>query len=119
MKPEKRRLAIAEFCGFTGCVDAECDYRKCQHLHKDGGVYFPETFSIPRYPDYPNDLNALMGVCRLLAEDGWMFTITTTSSNTWMCVSEKYGTRRYGIANTLAAAISESCLRVIGKWEEE
>lgn len=60
------RIAIAAKMGFTGCTDANCEHRKCQHLHKNGVSYFPETYSIPRYPDYPNDLNAMHEVSFLL-----------------------------------------------------
>lgn len=59
MTAESQRLAIAKVCGWEGCSDSKCDYRKAQHLHKGGVVAFPESYSIPRYPDYPNCLNAM------------------------------------------------------------
>jgi len=59
MTDQEIRIAIALETGFSGCVDESCDYRKCQHLHKESKVYFPEPFSIPMYPDYPNSLDAM------------------------------------------------------------
>lgn len=55
----KIRVALAELCGWKGCTDMNCCWRKCQHLHKDGVVGFPEPYSTSRYPDYPADLNAI------------------------------------------------------------
>jgi len=51
--------AMAEVAGWKGCADVNCEYRKAQHLHKNGVVGFPEWYSIPRYPNYLKDLNAV------------------------------------------------------------
>lgn len=61
MSEHKMRIAIAETQGYKGCTDINCDWRNCDHLHKDEVAYFPEWFSTSRYPDYPNDLNAMHG----------------------------------------------------------
>lgn len=59
MSDEEVRISIAISCGWKGCTDSNCEYRKCQHLHKGSVVGFPEPYSTSRYPDYANDLNAM------------------------------------------------------------
>lgn len=125
MKTEKQRLAIAEFSGWELRNETEVA------MHWPGGM-LPTT--VKRWfkkedrlgiaphdelPDYPNDLNALMDVCRLLAKDGWRFSVKTSHGGRYVCYFTKGDNEHYAIATTLAEAMSEAILRVIGKWEEE
>jgi hypothetical protein len=119
MKPEAQRLAIAKVCGWEGCSDSKCDYRKSQHLHKGGIIAFPESYSIPRYPDYLNDLNAMH-----VAEQ----TLTTTEQQnsyyaeiaeiTWG--NEETGDRQvvFNQLTATAAQRAEAFLKTLLLWEE-
>ena len=60
MTRTEKNIKICEALGWKGCTDAKCAYRKAQHLHDAiGHVCFPESFSIPRYPDHFTCLNAM------------------------------------------------------------
>lgn len=70
MTPEAQRIAIAQACGYRGCTDNKCAYRKAQHLHDGlGRIFFPEPYSLHRYPDYLNDLNAMHEAEKVLTEE--------------------------------------------------
>ncbi len=136
MKAELQRIAIAKVCGWEGCSDAACDYRKAQHLHKGGVIAFPESYSIPRYPDYPNDLNAMYTALRLLptdklhtfseelltvllhADDISDYPVTMAAQNTpaELCGPLVLVT---SIVFASAAQQAEALLRTLGLWVEE
>ncbi len=125
MKPSSQRIAIAEFCGWTGCADSECVWRKCQHLHKNGNVGFPEPFSTSRYPDYLNDLNAM--------HEAEMHCFQTpTERCQYLCILEDVADRTRQVASdhtvdsatqwacfATAAQRAEALLRTINKWTDE
>jgi hypothetical protein len=68
---EQKRVKITECLGWKGCTDARCDYRKAQHLHKDGRVWFFENYTMPevRIPNWFNDLNACHDIEKKLEGD--------------------------------------------------
>ena len=117
MNKEQMRIAIAKKMGFTGCDDAKCEYRKCQHLHKLGRVYFPESFSIPMYPNYPDDLNACHEAVESLGIDGEEWAVALWK----VTVGGKPITDRKAMllfSNATAPQRCEAMLRVWGLWKE-
>lgn len=106
MNPEKQRITIAELCGWSGCVDKSCEYRKCQHLHKGIVIGFPEPYSTSRYPDYCNDLNAIHDAEKIL--------------NPLQVVSYWSQLERQRIEPIIFATASqrsEALLKTLGKWK--
>lgn len=119
MTKEEMRVAIAEAMGYKGCVDVNCDWRKASHLHKDGKVYFPESFSIPMYPDYPNDLNAMAEAENTLTDEQWSRyrDLINEMAYQWACEHRpewKYFRRE----SCTSSQRAEAFLRTVGKWKD-
>ena len=116
MTEEQQRIAIAEFRGWKGCTDPKCDYRKAMHLHKNEVIAFPESYSIPRFPDYLNDLNAMHEAEKMMENDSALRLLYIENlERVTQCpfsVSEWYCT------TATAAQRAEALLRTIGKWVE-
>lgn len=83
-------------------------------------VYFPEPYSIPRYPDYLLDLNAMHeaektfnGNHQRIAryQDALIKVIGVTGFG-------PFGTIENWLLHATAAQRAEAFLRTIGKWEE-
>ena len=121
MKSEQQRIAIAKVCGWEGCTDPKCDYRKAMHLHKNGVVAFPESYSIPRFPDYPNDLNAMHEAeMTLTNEQRFLLAIhlkeMTNRGQFWSCCEEE----QWSLAcYATAAQRAEAFLRTLNLWTDE
>lgn len=113
MNEQEQRIAIAEACGWSGCTDPMCEWRKADHLHKARDVGFPESFSTKRYPDYLHDLNAMHEAEGILSPADQMdFSYhlkelaCPITGEDWMAI------------HATAAQRAEAFLRTIGKWKD-
>ena len=89
MKPDKQRIAIAEYC--------------------DTDIYIDDVLS-ERLPDYPNDLNAMHK-----AENHLPMELQDTYMEHLLDIT---GVKGWGICHALAEDRAEAFLKTIGKWEE-
>lgn len=100
MDKEKQRVAIAEFCGWTGSFGMYRQISSGKNLI--GG------------PDYLNDLNAIQEAVLSLPEElhhnymGYLGNIIDLKKNKDV----------FYMHNATAAQRSEALLKTIGKWEE-
>jgi hypothetical protein len=116
MSPEKQRIAMALLDGYTGCVDENCDWRKCQHLHRDGRCHFPQPYSVPSYPDYLSDGDAARGVAKKL--DSPAFRIKFVAAF-WASRLPPLISSDFDALTASPAEITEAVLRAADRWEEE
>lgn len=118
MKPEEMRVAIALACGYKGCTDSKCDYRKAQHLHDAAGrVCFPEPYSTSRYPDYLSDLNACAEMEKALGPNAFNYV---RSLEEVVAKAGGWEVRKQQMDDAVVFATAkqrcEAFLRTIGKW---
>ena len=98
------------------------------HLHKNGVIAFPESYSIPRFPDYPNDLNAMHEAEKMLnlkyhdtRTKYYMFLmrsvkrITNCDSMHWSEIEVDY---IYACIHATASQRAEAFLRTLNLWKE-
>jgi hypothetical protein len=107
MKPDKQRLAIAEYCGTD--------------------LYINDELS-DRVPDYLNDLNAMNEAEKSLSSkvkvrgggsDQLRYALILESV---LCPTDRYGdsgrASYFQLINATAAQKAKAFLKTIGKWEE-
>lgn len=82
---------------------------KRQHLHKGGVAAFPESYSIPRYPDYPNDLNAMLVAEETLRVTQWVSYLHELAQVCHPAV----------MVRAHASQRAEAFLKCLGLWKEE
>ena len=108
MKPELKRIKIAEACGFN----------KSQWLELGSGIVFGMSASIP---DYLNDLNAMNEAEKILGDkwDVYQCTLSNLQSGLrhdarchWSDVGSGF------VSHATAAQRAEAFLRTLNLWEE-
>lgn len=115
---------------------AECGWKPCQSQYPCGGWHSRNNEKIQNQPpDYLNDLNAAAEFVKHLTTMGWRCQMNNGLDTTWECelfrpiqpsthhdnIGSHDGEKmeiHYGAGDTLASAICESGLRVLGKWIE-
>jgi hypothetical protein len=116
MKPEAQRIAIAEFCGWTGITRTKGGSLNPNLLWWG---YEPKTKANMAVPDYLNDLNAIVdATSRLSSNPQWVVDFlnnlrTIVGAQTQRKVSD------FLLLHSTCAQRAEALLRTIGKWRDE
>jgi hypothetical protein len=87
------------------------------HLHKNGVIAFPESYSIPRFPDYLNDLNAMHEVEMHIAPD-WDTYFEQLIKIRWRDAQPDRHPRDLSPASATAAQRAEAFLKTLNLWNQ-
>lgn len=135
MKPDKQRLAIAEYCGWAGFeVTGHILLGVPPQNEITEKLLGPKTITgwTPRFdvPDYPNDLNAMHEAEKCLpkypknnyGDHGPNKISYSHLLEVELCPKDRFGERDnatlFQFIHATAAQKAKAFLRTIGKWEE-
>ncbi len=69
-------------------------------------------------PNWPEDHNAAMQLCDVLAKEGWNVSLSKVPAGEWFCSFENGALTRGAFASTAALAISIAYCKVRGIYQE-
>lgn len=118
MSPEKQRIAIAEFCGWTGCKIIGGDR---WFGIPSNQINLGDNYRL--LPDYLNDLNAMHdAVTSALDKEKGHYNKYLNNLSRIIGISGRLAQNHieaFKYNNATATQRAEAFLKAIGRWEEE